>query len=205
MKPPHSLTDDELLKYIDEHVEYELDMLVWSAGILARLAPHKTDGYLPWALNNGLLNSFAVHARNLIAFLYPSSVGKGFPTDVVIGDFVPHDVLSEHQPAISSILEEAIVKSNKQVAHLSLERLQYEAAGKEWKFIDVARDIKKALAAITPHIPSARISHQLREKFTDPKLAIPFVDVTVLKTADAKSIGVTLALRPSTTTPTGSA
>jgi len=73
MKPPNSLSDIQLLQYADEHLQYEIDMLIWSAGILAFLAKHTGEGYLPWAINNGLLNSYALHARNLINFLYSQS------------------------------------------------------------------------------------------------------------------------------------
>ena len=60
MKSPNSLSDSHLLQYADEHLQYEIDMLIWSAGVLAFLEQHRGEGYLPWAINNGLLNSYAL-------------------------------------------------------------------------------------------------------------------------------------------------
>lgn len=68
MKPTHTRTDAQLNAYAEEHVQYEFDMLMWSTTVLVALAPHQHKGFLPWAVHNGLLNTFAVHARNLVTF-----------------------------------------------------------------------------------------------------------------------------------------
>jgi hypothetical protein len=105
MKPPNMLTDTELLQCAEEHLLYEIDMLIWSAGILAYLAGHKTEGYLAWAMNNGLLNTFALHARNLINFLYSRPRRSEYATDVVLEDYVGDQVAASNRPQITRLLE----------------------------------------------------------------------------------------------------
>jgi len=194
MKPPNSLSDQELRAYADEHLQYEFDMLIWSAGILAPLAAHHDHGYLPWSLNNAVLNTFSVHARNLISFLYSRSQRKDRPTDILIEDYIDEEILEEHLPPITPLLEEAITKANKQVAHMTLERVDYEKEGKAWKFIDVANDIVAAFQSIAPHFPDPRISTELRDKLSRSGLIIPAVKADALDDIDGFPSGGTLSL-----------
>lgn len=198
MKGSNSLSDDELKEYAEEHLQYEVDMLVWSAGILARLASLKNEGHLPWSINNGLLNSFSAHARNLIAFLYSRPMGKEFSTDIVIEDFVDEEIVNKHLVEIDPLLEEAIKKANKQVAHLTMERIEYEESGKAWRFIEVAQAILKAFASITPYMPSARISDTLRSKLCGGQFIIPLIDVEIRHDDSGFPLGVSLNLRKAT-------
>lgn len=195
MKPPHSLTDAELKAYAEEHLQYEVDMFIWSAGILVFLAPYKDKGYLPWAINNALLNTFAVHSRNLIDFLYSRSRRKDYATDIVIQDYVETDVLTQNLPAISALLEEALNKANQQVAHLTLKRIEYEKAGKEWKFVEVVKHVCQAFSSIAPHIPDSRISDNLKQKLSRTQIEVPVLDVSIINTPESHPIGVSLSLR----------
>ena len=195
MKHPNSLSDRGLLQYAEKHLQYEVDMLTWSAGILAFLAPHMAKGYLPRAINNGLLNSFALHARNLINFLYSRSKGTDYRTDVILEDYVDADIVAGSLPAITPLLEEALTKANKQVAHLSLDRIQYEQAGKEWMFIEITKQILAALASIAPHIPSGRISDSLRQKLTQSGFRIPIVDISIGELPSGAHVSATFSLR----------
>ena len=195
MEHPNSLSDSELLQYADENLQYEIDMLTWSAGLLAFLASNKTKGHLPWVINNGLLNSFALHARNLVNFLHSWSKGKDFPADIVLEDFVDAATIASYPPVISPLLEEVLTKANKQVAHLSMERIQYEQTGKEWMFIEIAKQILKAFASIAPHIPSSRLSDSLRQKLTRSDFRIPIVDISTAKLPSGAHTSVTFSLR----------
>jgi len=195
VKPPHSLTDGELKAYAEEHLQYEVDMLTWAAGTLAFFAPHKDKGLIPWTINNALVESFASHARNLIDFLYSRSCRKDYDTDIVIQDYVAADVLAEVLPEISTLLYEALIKANKQVAHLTLDRIKYEKAGKEWEFIEIVRHIYQAFASIAPHIPNSKISDELRQKLSKTQVVIHIVDVSIINAPDSRPIGVSLSFR----------
>jgi hypothetical protein len=195
MKLPNRLPDDDLKDYAEKHLQYEVDMLTWSAGILAFLARQNNKGYLSWTINNGLLNTFAIHARNLIDFLYSRSRGKDYPTDIIIQDYASDSDVSSHLIGISPLLEEALIKANKQVAHLSMERIDYENTGKEWKFIEVSKHIRQSLASIAPYIPASKMSLGLREKLSVSDIKIPVVDITVKDAPNGHPIGVSFSLR----------
>lgn len=195
MKPPYTLSDTELIKYADEHLQYEVDMLTWSSGIMAFLAIHKEEGHLPWAMNNGLLNSCALHTRNLINFLFSRTRGNDHPTDIIVEDYIDSGIVVSSLVEISPLLEEALTKASKQVAHLSLERIKYEQAGKEWKFLDLNKQIRASLASIVPHIPSSRISNPLRQKLGQSDVRIPLVDINIIKSPGGIYVGATFTLR----------
>jgi hypothetical protein len=195
MKPPNMLTDTELLQCAEEHLLYEIDMLIWSAGILAYLAGHKTEGYLAWAMNNGLLNTFTLHARNLINFLYSRPRGSEYATDVVLEDYVGDQVAASNRPQITPLLEQALKKANKQAAHLSIDRLQYEKAGKEWEFIELSKQILAAFMGVAPHIPDSRMSEGLRQRLAQSGFRIPIVDISIGRSPAGDPISVNFSLR----------
>jgi hypothetical protein len=198
MKKHYSLTDDKLKSYADEHLQYEIRMLVWSAAILAGLLPIKAEGRLAWAIHDGLLNTFAVHARNLIAFLYSRGTKKKKrPTDVVLQDYVDDDTVSKHLPPIDPLLSEALEKANKQVAHLTLERIEYEKdlKRKAWRFMELTQKILRAFSVVAPHIPPSRMSASLKERLSKSQLMIPSLDTSVIYTAQNEPVGVKIALR----------
>lgn len=199
MKPPHSLTDDQLKEYAENHLQYEVDMLIWSAGVLGFLGVHKREGHLPWAINNGLLTTFAAHARNVIGFLYSHSQGKDYKTDIVIEDYVDKSTVAKALPPISPLLREAQTKADKQAAHLTMKRIEYEKAGKGWEFAEIVEDLQQAFASIAPHIPSSRITDGLRQKLSRMKSEIPIVDILPVTDPDGHLLGICLSLRPDQT------
>jgi len=195
MRPPQSLTDDELKAYAEVHLKYEVNMLIWSATVLAFLTRYGDRGHLPWVINNGLLTAFAVHARNLVDFLYSRSKGKDRATDIIIEDYVDKDTVAKILPGISPLLEDVLTKANKQAAHLTRERIKYEKAGKEWKFIEIAKDILLALASVAPYIPSSRIGDVVKEQLARTQIEMPVVDISFQNASDDRPIGVCFSLR----------
>lgn len=195
MKSPHSLTDNELKEYAENHLQYEVDMLTWSAAVLASLPPYIDKGCLPWAINNGLLNTFAVHARNLIGFLYSRSECRDYATDIVIEDYVDASTVAKALPPISPLLKEVLTKANKQAAHLTTKRIAYEKTGKEWMFIDIVKHVRQAFAPIAPHIPSSRISDELKQKLSRTQVEVPVVGISLKNAPDGHPLGVCLSLR----------
>lgn len=175
MKSPFQLSDKELNSYSDGHLKYELDMLIWSAGILATLGTVSDKGLLPWAINNSVLESFAIHARNLVDFLYARSRNKDRKSDLVIEDYIDTETLAKVMPKITPLLEQAITKSNKQVAHLTIERIDYEREGKAWSFIDVAREILAVFQLLAPYFPEEKTGASFRELISNSQMTVPFV------------------------------
>ena len=196
MKPPHALSDRELTDYAEEHIQYEIDMLTWTASILAFLSAKPNNAGLPVTVANGLLNSFALHARNLTNFLYSRTRANDHPTDIILEDYVDPQLISGHLPPITPLLEEALTKASKQAAHLSMDRMtEYEQKGKVWSFIPISKDILNALAAIAPHIPASRISHSLRLKMARSAFIMPIVDVSYGTFPGGLDKAMTMSLR----------
>jgi len=193
MKPPHTLSDAHLLEYADTHVTYELNMLVWTSGLLSALFPFKTNGYLPWTVNNATVNSYSMHARNLIDFLYSRSLGKDYSTDIILQDYIGQAASSKFPP-IPPLLEAAKTKADKQVAHLTRERIDYEKAGKEWHFVDIALAIAGAFKAVAPFFPPARSSQAFRDLISFPKLRIPLIDARVIYSESEDPLGLSVTL-----------
>lgn len=195
MKHPHTLSDSELKAYADQHLQYELDMLTVAAGILGAMLPQPPEDVVSFGVRNGLLNTFATHSRNLIDFLYSRSKGKDKPTDIVIEDYVDEATVARHLLPITPLLDSAIIKANKQVPHLTKERIDFEREGKEWQSIAVADQIVKALASIAHHVPAARISDELKGKMMRANLTIPVVDISSIRSPDSIPIGLSLTHR----------
>lgn len=110
---------------------------------------------------NALLETFAIHSRNLIDFLFPPL--KAYKTDVTIKDYMD-DPGNQQIPECPGILEEARTKAHKQVAHLTTDRISYEITGKEWDFLEIYNVIIDQLNAYKPLIAPSRLSPDVTER-----------------------------------------
>jgi hypothetical protein len=174
MRPPNSLTDEELVTYSHDHIRYEIGMLQWTAAILLSLPDLDSTGVFAETIKNSLLNSFASHARNLIDFLYlRNHFGRDKSGDIVVEDYIESTFLDEHLPPITKTLEDAKVKANKQVAHLTVERLAYEVAGKEWQFMQIYMQIMKAFLSISAGFPREKTSDTFRTLISHKQVDFP--------------------------------
>jgi hypothetical protein len=77
----NSLTDEQLVEYSGEHLKYEVSMLAEADRVLQAMRGKQ----VLWVVNMALIESFAIHLRNLTGFLYPGAVRPG---DVLAEDFV---------------------------------------------------------------------------------------------------------------------
>ena len=141
-------TDSYLFAYSDEHVFYEIDHFFWLADLLdrsssiinPRINPSSPFGTPSLAvagaaedlrrLNNILIEGFVIHLRNVIDFLYT----KPQPTDVCAEDFFPAGDWDKIRPPLSSTLEAARIRANKEIAHLTIDRMTGNPPGEEVGF-----------------------------------------------------------------------
>lgn len=193
MKPPQVLSDGDLKAYANEHLQYEVDMLVASAAILGHLAYKAGEGLIPWIIYNGLLNTFAIHARNLINFLYSRSRNTDRRTDIIIEDYVTPSLLASILPPISPLLDQTLAKAAKQVAHLTKDRIDYEKEGKEWKFVQLTQEILGILKVVVPYIPDTRIGSDFKIKLSWPVIRIPTIDIQIISIGTTP-VGVSLKI-----------
>ena len=107
------LTDKELLEYSKEHLCYEIWML---------LEVGKIENTFGQVFTNMVIESFVVHLRNLITFLYPTS--SVHSTDISAKDFfINPDIWESKRPSLSQILENARNRAHKEMGHLTTERI----------------------------------------------------------------------------------
>ena len=168
MKPPKSLTDGELIKYADDHISYEINMLAWTASFLIGMSRSNLSGPLATAVRNSFLDDFAIHARNLVDFFYKRDTGKDKKSDIVVQDYIDEAKLKGTLPAMTPALAVVNKKANKQVAHLTLERIDYEEQGKGWDFGQIAIDAMKAFNAIAHLFPPTKTSESFRQIVKKP-------------------------------------
>lgn len=155
------MTNSELLEYSREHVFHEIEMLFDSAQLLAHFDHSKRDtDPVSHVIGNALVESFAIHLRNLTDFLYPRPSGK--PSDVLAKDFCSQDV-SVGLPSIGAQLDGARRKADKQVSHLTSERLPARDPGKRWHYLDLAEQIRVRLV----HFVNCADSNRLHPRVVD--------------------------------------
>jgi hypothetical protein len=119
-----------------EHVCYE----IWMLHHMGRALAYGLPGNGP--ILNAFINSFAIHVRNLVDFLYEKKPNKK-----------PDAILAEHymangqdwakmRPALTKKLKDAKIRCDKQVAHLTTRRQKKES----WNFAEIVRELHSPLA-----------------------------------------------------------
>jgi hypothetical protein len=146
---------DEDLVAISEHLLYEIDLLYKTARVLATFG-HAQDSKAI-IIRNALLESFAIHTRNLIDFFYQD---KPNSDQVIAQDFFDNgDLWVQQRPTKSQFLKKTSIRVHKEVAHLSYDRLKVTSEKKEWKWINIAAEIGKVLKKFHELVPDSRVSN----------------------------------------------
>jgi hypothetical protein len=137
--------DTTELHFILNHIRYELDMLT----IVANALKSGIAGKSP--LNNSLIESFAIHVRNLIDFIWPNNPSN----DNVISDdfFNDKNIWSNVKPQITGNLNKARLRAHKEIAHISYDRLKVSPENKPWDFITITKEISYAMNLFFNNIP----------------------------------------------------
>ena len=165
-EPRH--TDEELVTF-SKHLLYEVDMLARTAGILADpgLWELQRTHNLGYSIANCVMESWVVHARNLIEFLHKDPGGRQLDT-VTIVDYVSDPRLRDICPSLKEVptIDEAHIKACTEVVHPSIERnWRYEDTkqGKgSWEFASITRALLTQIREVAPLIPSERIPEAYR-------------------------------------------
>jgi hypothetical protein len=119
-----ALSDQQLLDYSGEHLNYEIEMFRTTAAHLARGGLTRTDA-------NAHLESWVIHLRNLIAFLYEDAPQS---SDVTAHDFFPKPgAWKGLRTQMSTDIQAARTRANKEVSHLTTQRIAGVPLQKMWK------------------------------------------------------------------------
>lgn len=110
----------EELKLVAEHLYYEIWMLRWTTIILS------FGVFGDSICKNAFVESFAIHTRNLIEFLFDRKAKVTSDTIVAEHYFPDPATWRDRYPQKSKILQEAWIRANKQIAHMSTDRKKRE-------------------------------------------------------------------------------
>ena len=130
---------EQKLRKASEHLLYELNMLSSLTRILT------SGAFSKGAINNAFIESFAVHARILIYFLYAENPRN---EEVVAYKYFSKREEWEKKtirPNLSKILRDTDKRANVQVAHLSFDRQKVTPEQKEWHFIAIYKEIMEVM------------------------------------------------------------
>jgi hypothetical protein len=143
-----NLSDADLTAYSGEHLFYELQYLWFSASKLARMTK-------PSPMSSVLIESFVIHLRNLIDFFYIPA-GKERPDDVIAADFCPG-----WSESMSSTLETARERANKELSHLTLGRKSGSDPTKTWDFVGLFREVSNVAKRFAAQAPPTKLSPEI--------------------------------------------
>ena len=141
------------LRDASEHLDYEMLMLTSVAYALdsgvAVLSP----------MNNALIESFVIHLRNLMEFLWPEN-----PTnDMVVATdyFDDPDYWPKRLGPMPQRLRSARIRAAKEIAHLSYDRIKLTRDRKAWQYVDLLNDIGMAFAKFVAQVDRGKICPEL--------------------------------------------
>lgn len=113
-------------------------------------------------INNALVESFAIHTWNIIAFLYLPRMKKD---EITALDFVNDPRKWEEQRGKledSELLDEAKTRADKEIAHLTWKRISGAPPEKEWPFYEIGQAIKEKLKIFAENADKNKLHEDVR-------------------------------------------
>ena len=154
------LSDSDLGAFSKQHIQYEISML-WGCGQLLMRDLQGASPDLITLLRNALLESFAIHLRNLVDFLCPGQNVKD--TDVLADDFFPHGKRPATFPSLPDDLKLARERAHKQVSHLTSGRLNEGDPGKNWSTVALTKEVLDVLNKFVLQASAAKLDSSVRD------------------------------------------
>jgi hypothetical protein len=114
-------------------------------------------------LRNAQTETFALHLRNLIAFLYPDWF-EPKRDDVCahhfLGTSAPYQDWVTNRPALSTALENAKRRADKELAHLTTARIAGTPEVKQWDVRLLLREIDQVLTVFAQYADPNRLGSE---------------------------------------------
>lgn len=155
---PHR--SDKDLQAISKHLIYEFGMLQQTCE-LARTEDVR-------ARKSAFLESFAIHARNLLDFFYSPAGPKKYPQpdDVIAEDFFDSpSSWHNNRPAKSEVMKSLHRRVAKEIAHLTYERLNNMTVGPKWPNSQIANEMRAVILKFKELAPANRIGKNFNSFF----------------------------------------
>lgn len=157
--PVRPFSDPYLLTFSAEHVAYEIDMFFGMVEVLTQSSLiGASSAAVAARLKNAMIEAFVIHLRNLIDFLY---LERPQSTDVVATDYCGAGVWEAQRPPITSTLDAARIRANKEIAHLTSLRIAGTPPEKAWEPSALSTEIKPLLQLFVTTAASARLSRNV--------------------------------------------
>ena len=129
-------SDDELLAFSGEHLDYEIKMLYET---IFRLALKQQDQVIAFAL----LESFGIHATIILNFMLNNTDD---PEDAVANHYLlDREAWKKTSSKYRKELNFIFRRRDKELAHLSYERKNVKQSEKQWNFIAIGREISELI------------------------------------------------------------
>lgn len=151
--------DRQTLRQVSEHLFYEH----WMLQSLA-LKIHAGE-IRNRVVQNALLESFVLHTRVLIEFLYAETAWHD--TVLAIDFFAQPDDWFALRLPISTTLKSAKARVGKDAAHLTYTRLETTQQTRRWPIREIAKDIQVVMKVFEDNAPPASLSWHWHGGFED--------------------------------------
>ena len=145
----------EELREASDHLHYEVSMFLSLTSVLAERTFDED------VIKNATLESFAIHIRAIMDFLYPSNPRRD---DVLAEDFFDSpEQWWNIQPQLSELLKNAKRRADKEVVHLTFARLDVTDETKPWSFIKIAKEIMNIFDTFIENVPKDRLGENWQQ------------------------------------------
>ena len=114
--------------------------------------------------NNAIIESFGIHARVLLNFLYKTT---GRPDDTLAVNFF--DDLTEWENYIeekSEVLKKINSRVGKEIAHLTYKRLEVTPEEKEWDRLQICEEINEIFKKFLELVSKDKICDNLKKTYS---------------------------------------
>lgn len=129
-----------------DHLRYELIMLKATSRVLSNQLN------LEWEVKNALVESFVIHARGLIIFLYHSPKRED---DVMACDYFAEGVWANISGSKPQILSATFNRASKEVAHITTFRIGRKLAEKHWNHQIITKEIFRIFQLFFNHVSAS--------------------------------------------------
>jgi hypothetical protein len=150
---------DEERCALSKHLLYEIEMFTGTIRML-NVVISMEPSEARTILRNALMESWALHVRNLLSFLYDSRPGAG---DAIAPDFIGEEWKAK-RGSKPDVLRLAHAKASKEIAHLSYLRGELTDDEREWHVEPIIVAISEALHSFVDTVPAAVVTDDFRER-----------------------------------------
>jgi hypothetical protein len=141
---------------LSEHVLYECEMLEAVVALLGGAALNRLDGRTNVAVENALVESFGMHVRALIEFLYTDSPKR--PDDGIAADLVSDvGMWTDEREAMPAALSDAKRRADKEIAHVTLSRSRLADEARTWATGQVYAQVMEVVKAFVTCVDPATV------------------------------------------------